>query len=87
VVLNYNKIPDNVEIKFATPSLVNQDRLLERTMKKYDAGFITLREAIATLNPDADEQQLDKLVSDAENRQNEIKAERKAQIDGFGNYE
>ena len=87
VVLNYKKIPDNVEVKFATPSLVNQDRVLERTMKKYDAGFITLREAISTLYPDADEAQLTKLVADAENRQNEIKAERARQIDGLGQFE
>lgn len=86
VVLNYYKMSDNVEVRFATPSLVNNDRLLARVIDKYNNGFINLRTAITELNPDADEEQLDKLVMEAEAKQKEIKADRLLQINSLGEF-
>lgn len=86
--LNYYGKPHNVEIQFASPSLVNKDRILDRVIKKLQAGLCTLDDAIREINPDLDEKTLQTKVD-------ELKAEQlKAQLaaitemnpqGGFGN--
>lgn len=47
--------PCNVSMEFASPSLLNKDRLLERIIKEREEGLIDTEEAIRTLNPDLEE--------------------------------
>ena len=86
--LNYYGKPHNVEIQFASPSLVNKDRILDRVIKKLQAGLCTLDDAVREINPDLDEKTIQSKVD-------ELKAEQlKAQLaaltemnpeGGFGN--
>jgi hypothetical protein len=57
-ILNQNGMGANVECKFGSPALMDQDRLLDRISKEYESHFITLEEAIRELNPDDDEEQI-----------------------------
>lgn len=59
IVLNYKGVSDNAKIKFATPSIVNQDKILERVSRKLDCGLITLKQALKEVYPDEDEEQLE----------------------------
>ena len=75
--LNFMGIPNNIKIDFASPSLLNKDRLIERVTKELDAGLIDIEDAIRTIYPDLDEEALqDKIekgkVAQQERKQNEI---------------
>lgn len=54
--LNYYGYETNVTLDFASPSLINKDRLLDRVIKELQEGLIDLEEAIRTLNPDLEEE-------------------------------
>ena len=56
--LNFYGKPANVGIGFNSPSLVNKDRLIERTTKKLDAGLIDVEDAVREINPDMEEEAL-----------------------------
>ena len=71
--LNFYGKPHNVDVKFASPSIVNKDRILDRTLKKLDAGLIDIEEAIRETNPDLDEETLQARI-DAAKTQQEIQA-------------
>lgn len=67
--LNYYGHDANVNIDFASPSLVNKDRLLDRAIKMLDAGLIDVEEAIHMIFPDEDEETLESKVQAAKNKQ------------------
>lgn len=69
--LNFMGIPNNVKCKFASPSLLNKDRLLQRILQELQAGLITMEDAIRELNPDDDEETLQSKIQKAvESQQN-----------------
>lgn len=71
--LNFMGIPNNVKCSFASPSLLNKDRLLQRVLQKLQAGLITLEDAIREMNPDVDEETLQSMVEKAlQNQQNQL---------------
>lgn len=68
--LNYYGFDANIECRFASPSLINKDRLLNRVIQELQAGLITLEDAIRELNPDLDEEALQTKIQKAiENQQ------------------
>lgn len=56
--LNFYGIPNNIKIDFASPSLLNKDRLIDRVSRELDAGLIDIEDAIRTIYPDLDEEAL-----------------------------
>ena len=65
-VMNYMGRPNDVEIDFASPSLVNKDRILDRTIKQLENGLIDIEEAVRILNPDLDGEALRSKIEKAE---------------------
>lgn len=70
--LNYYGKETDVTIEFASPSLVNKDRLLERVIKERQEGLIDTEEAIRTLNPDLDEETLQSKIEKAQAREQQM---------------
>lgn len=71
--LNFMGIPNNVKASFASPSLLNKDRLLQRVLQKLQAGLITIEDAVREMNPDVDEETLQSMIEKAiQNRQNQL---------------
>lgn len=58
IVTNFYGYVDSVEVKFATPSLVNQDKIIDRAIKLYQAGLADEEEALKMVYPDDDETQI-----------------------------
>ena len=86
--LNFYGKPTNVEVQFASPSLVNKDRILDRVIKKLQAGLCTLDDAIREINPDLDEKTLQAKVSElkAEQLKQQLAATTEMNAEGgFGN--
>lgn len=67
--LNFYGKPHNVDIDFASPSIVNKDRILDRVIKKLEAGLINIEQAIREINPDLDEKTLQARVNEAKQEQ------------------
>ena len=63
--LNFMGIETNLTIDFASPSLINKDRLLDRVIRQREAGFIDTEEAIRTLNPDLEEEAIQRKIDKA----------------------
>ena len=70
--LNYEGKETNVTVEFASPSLVNKDRLLDRVIKARQEGLIDTEEAIRTLNPDLDEATLQTKIDKAIQKEQEL---------------
>lgn len=86
--LNFYGKPTNVDVKFASPSIVNKDRILDRTLKKLDAGLIDIEEAIRETNPDLDEETLQARIDAAKAQQQMQMLQQMAEMNddgGFGN--
>ena len=69
--LNFYGKASNVELGFASPSLINKDRILNRVMSKLEAGLIDLDDAIREINPDLDEEAIQDKVERAKQQQQE----------------
>lgn len=67
--LNYYGYTHDVDIDFASPSIVNKDRILDRTLKKLEAGLIDIEEAIREINPDLDEESIQAKIKKAQEQQ------------------
>ena len=63
--LNYYGKAANVHVEFASPSLVNKDRILNRISSMRQEGFIDTEDAIRELNPDLDEEELQTKIEKA----------------------
>ncbi len=59
IVLNHKGKAASVKVKFATPSLVNKDKIIDRVIRLLEAGLITKQQAIKDIYPDDDEGQLE----------------------------
>ena len=68
-ILNYYGYTHDVDIDFASPSIVNKDRILDRVIKKLQAGLIDIEEAIREINPDLDEESIQAKVNAAKQQQ------------------
>lgn len=84
--LNAMGLEHNVTIKFDSPSLLNQDRVLDRTIKKLDAGLISIGQAIRELYPDEEESKLDEMIKEAEKRYKDRKREDTLKFSQDGAY-
>ena len=69
--LNFYGKPSNIELSFASPSLINKDRILNRVLQKLEAGLIDLDDGIRELNPDLDEEAIQDKVERAKAQQQE----------------
>ena len=85
-VLNFYGKPVDVKSDFASPSLVNKERILDRVIKQYEAGFIDLEDAISQLNPDMTENEIKEKVERASIRQKEMKEQRMNLVDEMGDF-
>lgn len=86
--LNYYGKKANVDIDFASPSLINKDRLLDRTLKELEAGLIDIEEAVRIMNPDLDEEKIQEKVQKAVQHQQEMMMQQMYEMNasgGFGN--
>lgn len=86
--LNFYGRPHNVDVQFASPSIVNKDRILDRTIKKLEAGLIDIEEAIRETNPDLDEKTLQSRIETAKTQQAKAMLAQEYEMDqegGFGN--
>lgn len=67
--LNFYGYPTNIKCSFASPSLINKDRLLNRILQERQAGLITLEDAIREYNPDLDEETLQTKIEKAKEQE------------------
>ena len=52
-------------VNFASPSLINKDRIIDRQIKLLDAGLATEDDCIREIYPDLEEEQICKKINDA----------------------
>lgn len=86
--MNYYGKKANISIDFASPSLINKDRLLDRVTKELEAGLIDMDEAIRIMNPDLDEEKLQEKVEKAKAYQQQLMMNQMMEMNsqgGFGN--
>ena len=79
--LNFYGIPENIKIDFASPSLLNKDRLIDRVSRELDAGLIDIEDAIRTIYPDLDEEALQDKIDKAKVVQEQKKVEQQNEFD------
>ena len=87
-VLNYYGKENDVEIDFASPSLINKDRILDRTIKELENGLIDIEEALRILNPDMDEEALQAKIDKAKQNRQMLMLQQQTEMNpegGFGN--
>ena len=80
-VLSFYGIVDNVEVKFASDGLVNQERQLEQIEKKLDLGLINLEDAVREVYPDLDEVQINQKIAKAKQPKAENEQAQQQQFD------
>ena len=88
--LNFMGVPNNIKIDFASPSLLNKDRLIERVSRELESGLIDIEDAIRTIYPDLDEEALQDKIEKAKVSQQQKQEEQfnEMNFDGtFGNQE
>lgn len=81
LTLNFYGKPSNVSVKFASPSLLNKDRLLKRISDELDIGLIDIEQAVRELNPDDDEETVQVKIAKATRNHEE---QQMADLDPFG---
>lgn len=84
--LNFYGRPHNVDIEFASPSLINKDRILERVAKKLELGLIDIEEAIREINPDLDEQTLQARIDAAKAEQQRQMLMQMSEMNEYGEF-
>ena len=67
--LNYYGKPANIHIEFASPSLINKDRILQRISSMRQEGFIDTEDAIRELNPDLEEDEIQGKIQKAQQQE------------------
>lgn len=86
--MNYYGKKSNISLDFASPSLINKDRLLDRVTKELEAGLIDEEEAIRTMNPDLDEEKIQEKIDKYKARQQQMMMAQMYEMQqsgGFGN--
>ena len=84
--LNYYGHTHDVDIQFASPSIVNKDRILDRTLKKLEAGLIDIEEAIREINPDEDEETIQAKVQKAKMQQAMMMMAQQQEMNEMGEF-
>jgi len=83
--LNFYGYPCNITVDFASPSLINKDRLLNRVKEELDIGLIDIEEAVRIMNPDLTEEGIQAKVGKAISKQQELKQQEQDQfMNSFG---
>lgn len=70
--MNFYGIASNITFEFASPSLVNKDRLINRVTNELQAGLIDIEDAIRTVYPDLDEEALQSKIDKAKAQQEQM---------------
>lgn len=78
---------DSLTIDFASPSLVNKDRLLNRVQSELEAGLTDIEDAIRTLNPDLDEEALQAKIQKAVAQQQAMMMSQVNEMNNDGTFE
>jgi hypothetical protein len=73
LVTDFYGFVDKVEVKFATPSLVNQDKIIDRAIKLYNSGLADEEEALKMVYPDDDNTQIKERIEKMKQRIEEKK--------------
>ena len=84
--MNFYGKQSNVNIDFASPSLLNKDRLLERVSKELEVGLIDIEEAIRVMNPDLEEEKLQEKIDIAKAQQQELMMQQMAEMNMAGGF-
>lgn len=84
--LNVMGIVTNMTITFASPSLVNRDRIIDRQVKLLEQGLTTIEDAIREIYPDLEEEQIQLRIKNALAKQKEIKKQQEAEMDATGMF-
>ena len=83
--LNFMGIKNNFKVGFASPSLLNKDRLLNRITEELNAGLIDIEDAIRELNPDLDEEALQRKIEKAKVQQQQMMLSQMNELGPDGN--
>lgn len=65
LVQKYHGLPDKVVVRWSQAGLSNQYMSTEMMVSQYNAGLVSLKDAISNLNPDDDEDQIEIKVKNA----------------------
>lgn len=84
--MNYYGKPANISLDFASPSLINKDRLIDRVTKQLESGLIDEEEAIRTLNPDLDEEKIQEKIDKFKQRQQELMMQQMMEMGASGGF-
>ena len=80
-VLRLQGITDEVSVKFATPSLVNKDRIIQRVIALRDNGFIDDEVALKEIYPDYTDEQITDYLERAKKQRDEEMAKQMTPTD------
>lgn len=84
--MNFYGKQANVDIDFASPSLINKDRLLNRVTQELEAGLIDIDEAIRVMNPDLEEEKLQEKIQKAVQKQQELMMQQMMEMNAAGGF-
>lgn len=84
--LNYMGIGTNISVDFASPSLINKDRIIDRQTKLLDAGLTTVDEAIREIYPDLEEEQILKRINDAKAAKQQVAFDELNELNDEGTF-
>lgn len=82
---NYHGKTDDVVACFSKAGQTNYNLLIDNTLKLYQGGLIDLRSAVATINPQMDNEQIDKIVEAIQTEEAEKRAAEQNSL--FGNMD
>ena len=85
--LNFYGIDTNIKIGFASPSLLNKDRLLERINKEMEMGLIDVEDAIREYYSDLDEEALQSKISKAKEIQKQNQLAQQVYMNDEGTFD
>ena len=84
--MNFYGKEANVDIDFASPSLINKDRLLNRVAQELETGLIDIDEAIRIMNPDLEEEKLQEKIKKAIQKQQELMMQQMMEMNASGGF-
>lgn len=85
--LNFYGISTNIKIGFASPSLLNKDRLLERINKEMEIGLIDVEDAIREYYSDCDEEELQSKILKAREIAKQNQLAQQVEMNDEGNFD
>lgn len=84
--LNAMGIPTNITVGFASPSVVNKDRVIKRQIDLLEAGLTSVEDAIREIYPDLEEEQIQKKLKEALAAREEIKQKQQDEMNFDGTF-